>query len=236
LAVPERQDVWPVNRVFWWAAIASLLALLTVPAGAAVWRPENDAGSLEPIRHAWARPRVEDMQERGLKPPEVVVRSGLLADQATPDPGRIPRRLRIDAIGASASIVPVGVTHETTQVPVDVDTVGWYRFGARPGESGSTLLLAHVSSGTQGPGVFFLLRELAPGNDVVVQMRNGSSAAYRVIARRSYPKEALPTHLFSRVGPEVLILVTCGGRYSEASGRYQDNVVVYAVPTRGVVS
>jgi hypothetical protein len=30
--------------------------------------------------------------------------------------------------------------------------------------------------------------------------------------------------------------VTCGGRYSEASGRYQDNVVAYAVPTRLVVS
>ena len=33
--------------------------------------------------------------------------------------------------------------------------VGWYRFGGRPGGSGSTLLVAHVSSGTQGPGVFF---------------------------------------------------------------------------------
>jgi hypothetical protein len=225
-----------VNRPFWWAAAASILTLIVVPAWALEWRPENDVGSLEPIRQAWAPPRVEAMVVGGLKSPKVVVRSGLLADQATPDPGRIPRRLRIDAMGVSAPIIPVGVRHETVQVPEDVDTVGWYRFGARPGESGSTLLLAHVSSGTQGPGVFFLLRELAPGNDVIVQMRNGSSAAYRVIARRSYPTEALPTRLFSRIGPEVLILVTCGGRYSEASGRYQDNVVAYAVPTRLVVS
>jgi hypothetical protein len=219
-----------VNRLFWWAGGASILALVAVPAWALVSTPDNDVGSLEPIRRTRARSPVETVVRGGLKLPKVVVRSGLLADQAAPDRRRIPRRLRIDAIGVFAPIVPVGVTNGTTQVPADVDTVGWYRFGGRPGESGSTLLLAHVSSGTQGPGVFFLLRELAPGDDVIVEMRNGSSAAYRVFARRSYAKEALPARLFSRRGPEVLILVTCGGRFSEASGRYQDNVVVYAVP------
>ena len=28
----------------------------------------------------------------------------------------------------------------------------------------------------------------------------------------------------------MLALVTCGGPYSEATGRYEDNIVVYAVP------
>jgi hypothetical protein len=219
-----------VNRLFWWAGAASILALVTVPAWALVSQRDNDVGSLEPLRRARASAPVETVVGGGLKLPKVVVRSGLLADQAAPNRGRIPRRLRIDAIGVHAPIVPVGVTHGTTQVPADVDTVGWYEFGGRPGESGSTLLLAHVSSGTQGPGVFFLLRELARGDYVNVEMRSGSWAAYQVFARRSYAKEAVPARLFSRIGPEVLILVTCGGRFSEASGRYQDNVVVYAVP------
>jgi sortase (surface protein transpeptidase) len=221
-----------VSRLSWWAGGVSILALVTAPAWALVVTPENDVGSLEPLRRD--RPRVPDraITEGGLKMPKVVVRSGLLADQASPDLQRAPQRLRIDAIGVAAPVVPVGVTHGTTQVPADVDTVGWYGFGGRPGEPGSTLLLAHVSSGTQGPGVFFRLRELAPGDTVKVQMRNGSWAEYEVFARRSYAKEALPGRLFSRTGPEVLILVTCGGRYSEASGRYRDNVVVYAVPRR----
>lgn len=219
-----------MNRLFWWAGGASILALVAVPAWALVSKPESDIGSLEPLRRARASAPVETAAASRLKLPKMAVRSGLLADQASPDRARIPRRLRIDALRVFAPIVPVGVTHGTTQVPTDVDTVGWYRFGGRPGESGSTLLLAHVSSGTQGPGAFFLLRELTPGDDVMVEMRSGSWAAYQVFARRSYPKEALPDRLFSRVGPEVLILMTCGGRYSEASGRYQDNVVVYAVP------
>jgi hypothetical protein len=219
-----------VSRLSWWAGGVSILALVTVPSWALVAAPETDVGSLEPLRRERAPAPDETVVGGGLKMPKVVVRSGLLADQASPDPERDPRRLRIDAIGVSAPVVPVGVTRGTTQVPADVDTVGWYGFGGRPGESGSTLLLAHVSSGTQGPGVFLRLRELAPGDAVKVQMRNGSWAEYEVFARRSYPKEALPGRLFSRIGPEVLTLVTCGGRYSEASGRYQDNVVVYAVP------
>jgi sortase family protein len=222
--------VGSLNRLFWWAGGASLLALVTVPAWALVFKPEIDVGSLEPLRRARATARVETVAGGRLKLPKVMVRSGLLADQAAPHEERIPRRLRIDALGVYASIVPVGVTRGTTQIPANVDTVGWYRFGGRPGKSGSTLLLAHVSSGTQGPGVFFRLRELGPEDDVIVEMRNGSSAAYRVIARRSYAKEALPGRLFGRIGPEVLTLVTCGGRFSEASGRYEDNIVVYAVP------
>jgi hypothetical protein len=52
---------------------------------------------------------------------------------------------------------------------------------------------------------------------------------FRVIARWSYAKEALPERLVGRRGPAMLALVTCGGRYSESTGRYEDNVVVYAV-------
>jgi sortase (surface protein transpeptidase) len=131
-----------------------------------------------------------------------------------------------------ARIVPVGVAGETTEVPADVHEVGWYRFGARVGVSGSTLLVAHVSSGTQGPGVFFHLRELVPGDSVSVDLSDGSTSGFHVIARRSYPKESLPDRLFTRTGPAVLALVTCGGPYSEATGRYANNVVVYAIPRR----
>ena len=61
-------------------------------------------------------------------------------------------------------------------------------------------------------------------------MRDGSSSVFRVIARWSYAKEALPHRLFGQNGPAMLALVTCGGPYSEATGRYEDNIVVHAVP------
>ena len=218
-----------MNRLVWWAGGASVLLLVTVPAWVLVSRPESDVGSLEPLRRAKAL-SPEETDAGGLRLPKVVVRSGLLASQEISAQGEMPERLRIGVIGVDAPILPVGVAGGTTEVPADVDEVGWYRFGGRLGKSGSTLLLAHVSSGKQGPGVFFRLRELAPGDDVIVEMRDGSSSGFRVIARRSYAKEALPDRLFSRTGPAMLALVTCGGRFFEATGRYEDNVVVYAVP------
>jgi hypothetical protein len=218
-----------VNRLAWWAAGASILLLVSVPAWVSVSRPESEVGSLEPLRRAKV-PAPEETDAGGLRLPNVVVRSGLLRSKAIPAEGEIPERLRIGAIGVDAPILPVGVSGGTTEVPADVHEVGWYRFGGHPGGPGSTLLLAHVSSGIQGPGVFFRLRDVAPGDDVLVDMRDGSSSVFRVIARRSYPKEALPHRLFSRTGPSSLALVTCGGPFSEATGRYEDNVVVYAVP------
>jgi hypothetical protein len=213
----------------WWAAGgASIVLLVTVPAWVLGSAPESDIGSLEPLRRVKAFSAL-DTDTGGLT---LQVRSGLLASQAIPAHGPMPARLRIDVIGVDASIMPVGVTGGTTEVPADVDDVGWYRFGGRLGVSGSTLLLAHVSSGTQGPGVFFRLRELVPGDDVTIEMRDGSSSRFDVIARRAYPKEALPPRLFDRTGPAVLALITCGGSFSQATGRYEDNVVVYAIPRR----
>jgi sortase (surface protein transpeptidase) len=218
-----------VNRLVSWAGSTSILLLVTVPVAVLGSRPESDVGSLEALRRSKVPAHAEtDMGGLGL--PMVAVRSGLLASKAIRPEGEIPERLRISAIGVDAPILPVGVTAGTTEIPADVHEVGWYRFGGRPGRSGSTLLVAHVSSGTQGPGVFFRLRDLQPGDEVLVDMRDGLSSAFRVIARWSFAKEALPDRLFGRTGPAMLALVTCGGPYSEATGRYEDNIVVYAVP------
>jgi sortase (surface protein transpeptidase) len=219
-----------VNRLAYWAGGASILLLVTVAAWVSVPRQQSDVGSLESLRRAKTPTSAESEVGGREGVPLVRVRSGLLASEPTPAPGEIPKRLWIGAIGVDAPILPVGVAGETTQIPADVHQVGWYRFGGRPGGSGSTLLVAHVSSGTQGPGVFFRLGDLAPGDDVHVEMRDGSSSVFRVIARRVYAKEALPDRLFGRTGPAMLALVTCGGPYSEATGRYEDNIVVYAAP------
>lgn len=218
-----------MNRLVWWAGSTSILLLVTVPVSVLVSRPASEVGSLEALRRSKV-PVPAETDVGGLGLPKVGVRSGLLASKAIRPEGEIPERLRIGAIGVDAPILPVGVTAGTTEIPADVHEVGWYRFGGRPGRSGSTLLVAHVSSGTQGPGVFFRLRDLVPGDDVLVKMRDGSSSVFRVIARWSYAKEALPHRLFGRTGPAMLALVTCGGPYSEATGRYEDNIVVYAVP------
>jgi LPXTG-site transpeptidase (sortase) family protein len=116
-------------------------------------------------------------------------------------------------------------------VPSNVRDVAWYEFGSRPGEKGSAVLAAHVDLASQGPGVFFSLRKVEEGDIVEVAFSGGSVGFFRVEARTVYQKDELPLDtIFAREGSPVLTLITCGGGFSESSGSYDSNVVVYAVP------
>jgi hypothetical protein len=141
-------------------------------------------------------------------------------------------RIRVGAIGVDAPVVPVGIadTGGAMEVPEDITTVGWYRYGPRPDQPGSSVLVGHVDSSARGAGVFFRLRQVPIGSVVRIDFADGSSARFRVAARRAYPKTQLPARVFARSGDPVLTLITCGGAFDPSTGHYVDNVVVYAVP------
>jgi LPXTG-site transpeptidase (sortase) family protein len=131
---------------------------------------------------------------------------------------RVPVALRIPAIDVAAPVNSSGV-----EANGDMDVA--------PGEPGSAVLAAHVDLARQGPGVFFNLRTLTPGDVVLVDFDDGTTESYRVQARTIYEKTELPIDtIFSRGGPPVLTLITCGGGFNRDVGSYDSNVVVYAVP------
>ena len=144
-----------------------------------------------------------------------------------------PTSLIIPALGIDAPIGAYGLdSRGRMDVPGNVEEVGWYKFGATPGDEGSAVLAAHVDLRSQGPGVFFDLKTLSPGATVEVGYEDGTSAQFTVVARRSYLKEDLPLDaIFARTGSPVLTLVTCGGGFSESNRSYDSNVVVFAVPS-----
>jgi sortase (surface protein transpeptidase) len=115
-------------------------------------------------------------------------------------------------------------------VPEDVSTAGWYRFGPLPGARGSAMVIGHVDSRTQGPGVFFGLSKLPLGERIGIQLDGGPTQFFVSVARRFIDKDELPLDLYARDGPPRLTLVTCGGGFDERSRSYSHNVVVYAVP------
>ncbi len=118
------------------------------------------------------------------------------------------------------------------ELPPDNATVAWYRYGASPGRDGSAVIAGHVDYG-EGRAVFFRLAELEPGNRVVVAYRNGSTVAFRVVARRLVGKDELPPRIFATQGRPLLTLVTCGGAYDADRRRYLGNTLVFAVPVAG---
>ncbi|HET6770232.1 MAG TPA: class F sortase [Actinomycetota bacterium] len=194
-----------------------------------VSRPHIEAGT---VPATGAAPRAAPVldQKGVLTLAKVAVRSARLSDQAVSEVVP-PVRLGIPALGVDASIVPVGVEpHGGMEVPEDVRTAGWYRFGPLPGAQGSAMVIGHVDSRVQGPGVFFGLSKLRLGERIGVQLADGPTQYFVAVARRFFAKDELPQDLFARDGPPRLTLVTCGGGFDERARSYTHNVIVYAVP------
>jgi hypothetical protein len=66
---------------------------------------------------------------------------------------------------------------------------------------------------------------------VSIATASGGPLTYRVVGRRTYAKQALPSEVFATSGPARLVLITCGGPFNTVTHHYRDNIVVYAVPT-----
>ena len=169
------------------------------------------------------------------------------APAPVPDPPptalrRPPALLRIPAIGVEASTVPVGLEPDgAMEIPVDVSTIGWYEpgegVGVAPGQVGTAVLAGHVDSRTQGAGAFYHLRDLAVGDEVVVEHADGTSSTWRVTEIIQYPKDELPIdEVFVWDGPPRLALITCGGAFDWTVRSYTDNIVVHAEPVAAAPS
>jgi hypothetical protein len=150
-----------------------------------------------------------------------------------PDRSFRPTALRVPAIDVAAPVVPTGVDAKGAMVvPESPREVGWWSGGAAPGAPYGTILLAgHVDSAEEGLGSLVDLSRTPIGATVTVRGAGGSSATYRVVARRSYPKATLPwRELFRQDVRARLLLATCGGEFDRRTGHYERNVVVFAVP------
>jgi sortase (surface protein transpeptidase) len=80
-----------------------------------------------------------------------------------------------------------------------------------------------------GPGVFFRLGQLSPGDPVLVTRTDGSVVRFAVTRVERYPKTAFPTaEVYRPTGDPELRLVTCGGAFDRAARSYVDDVVVFA--------
>ena len=78
------------------------------------------------------------------------------------------------------------------QVPSSVTVAGWYTGSPRPGAVGSSVIAGHVDS-LSGPGVFYRLGTLRPGDRVYVTRADGTMAVFSVTRVLTYAKDAFPT-------------------------------------------
>lgn len=142
-----------------------------------------------------------------------------------------PTAIRIPEIGVERSAVrAVGVESDGDYEVPGVSEVGWYRFGSAPGQTGSTVMAAHVAYDGRD-GVFRWLDRIERGAVVTVELDDGSTVSYEVVGKATYVKTELPfDEIFSESGPDRLALITCGGEFDRELRSYESNVVAYAVP------
>src|ERR1700722_3642606 len=141
----------------------------------------------------------------------------------------VPVAVRIPAIGLSVWVTQLGLNADgTVEVPTNVKAPGWFAPGPSPGQVGSAVLLGHVDS-SQGPGVFFQLRTLQPGNQINVNLADGVVATFKVTSGATYQKTQFPDQqVYGSNGSSQLQLVTCGGTFDPQTGHYLSNIVVYS--------
>lgn len=140
-----------------------------------------------------------------------------------------PTRLLVPSLGIDEELIPLGIAADASlEVPADPGRVGWFAGGGRPGGPGPTVIVGHVDS-RQGPGVFFRLAELRPGDVVEVRVLGGGAVTYRVDDAVDFAKSAFPTAaVFGATSGDQLRLITCTGAWDSLASSYEDNRVVFA--------
>jgi hypothetical protein len=127
--------------------------------------------------------------------------------------------LSIPVIGVHTRLIRLGLTAQgAMQVPTSTSVAGWYTGSPRPGRVGSAVIAGRIDS-YRGPGVFFRLRLLRPGDRIYVRHADGTLAVFDVYAEHSYAKDRFPTQRVYGPAPDPeLRLITCGGTFDAAIG------------------
>ncbi|MBO1766765.1 class F sortase [Allobranchiibius sp. GilTou38] len=144
-----------------------------------------------------------------------------------------PVSIRVPSVGIRSHLLTVGLNaNQTIEVPTTAAEAAWYRLGPTPGALGPAVILGHVDS-TSGPGVFYKLGALRPGQRIEVTRADGSLAYFRVDAVDSYLKDQFPSQaVYGPIDYAGLRLITCGGRFNTTTHHYESNTVVFASLTR----
>ncbi len=143
-----------------------------------------------------------------------------------------PARLLIPAIGVNALIERVGVTPGgDLAVPQQDrwDDVGWYAGGARPGERGSAVIDGHLDRPGGSPAVFWRLRDMRVGDEVMVIDAAGKTLKFHVKEIGFYPPQDAPIQqIFGNDSGAYLNLITCAGDWIPSQQQTTLRLVVYA--------
>ena len=144
----------------------------------------------------------------------------------------VPVSIIVEAAGIDAEIEALDIVNGKLTDPTDPWVVSWYRQSAELGELGNILMAGHVDYWGVGPSVFYNVRDLAEGDEILVTGEDGETFAFVVAWNETFLLEDLISGTMSEIvaptGGQSLTLFTCGGEFDYVNGEYLSRTVVRA--------
>lgn len=141
----------------------------------------------------------------------------------------LPVRLIIPSINVDASIQQIGQTPEgTMDVPNNTSDVGWYKFGAVPGQNGTAIIDAHVDDANGLPAVFGHLYTLKEGDSIIVQNDKNKSIYFTVKKVTTFSVNDKVSDIIGKDDGAHLDLITCTGSWDMSKKTYTQRLIVSA--------
>jgi LPXTG-site transpeptidase (sortase) family protein len=140
-----------------------------------------------------------------------------------------PVRLVIPKIGVDAAVEKVGLTSRRDMAsPSRADTVGWYKFGPRPGNKGSAVIDGHSGYADDREAAFDDLPKLKVGDKLFVKDATGKRLVFVVRKKKLFARNASAAEVFGPTKSRRLNLITCTGPFDVAAGTHSKRLVVFA--------
>ncbi|MGY1915146.1 class F sortase [Blastococcus sp. SYSU DS0973] len=208
-----------------WLALAAGLLVVAVVAVAVAVTGQRQAPqpAVAPPDRIQPSPTAEPAPAEAGEQPAPAPQAGTVA---------APVSVTIPAIDVTSGLLRLGLDDDgAVEVPPlgPDDQAGWYQRGPAPGALGPAVILGHVDSAEHGPGVFFGLGALQPGDEVEVARADGTVAVFAVDRVERHPKNDFPTlEVYGNTDDAQLRLITCGGDFDSSARSYEDNVIAFA--------
>lgn len=139
-----------------------------------------------------------------------------------------PATILIPSLDVHRPIEPVGLDRTGRMyLPENLWNAGWYKGGPVPGAPGDAVIEGHAGY-PNAPLLFGKLRQLRPGDKIVIVLADGSGRLFLVDSLRIWPNGTGPPGMGLPYGLPRLTLITCSGPFDDHYKTYADRLAVEA--------
>src|SRR3990167_865506 len=120
--------------------------------------------------------------------------TAVITPTPSPTPATLPPSLlSIPRIEVEAPIEPVGIDETgKMELPQDINVVGWYSLGYKPGEAGNAVMAGHLDSTTGEGAIFYNLKQVEAGDEIITSDELGKQYKFEVTEKIIYPYDQVP--------------------------------------------